>query len=130
MQQQVWRDLFNRRLCKLKSNAINYLNPAHKSGDAWGRIASSVQTRGCRPLILESASCQDCTLEAMRTQVLANQCIECTVVLFAQASFKSEQSRLVQRRARLLRGRPISQPLAYTHGTVPASQCCMFRFRS
>src|SRR6266508_5117057 len=45
MQQQVWRDLFNRRLCKLKSNAINYLNPAHKSGDAWVRIASSVQSR-------------------------------------------------------------------------------------
>src|SRR6266542_1973443 len=86
MQQQVWRDLFNRRLCKLKSNAINYLNPAHKSGDAWVRIASSVQSRGGRPLILECASCQDCTLEAMRTQVFANQCIDCTVVLFAHAS--------------------------------------------
>src|SRR6266542_2062209 len=45
MQQQVWRDLFNRRLCKLESNAINYLNPAHKSGNAWVRIASSVQSR-------------------------------------------------------------------------------------
>jgi hypothetical protein len=55
-------------LRKLKSNAINYLNPAHKSGDAWVRIASSVQSRGGRPLILECASCQDCTLEAMRTQ--------------------------------------------------------------
>src|SRR5215510_3628753 len=39
------RDTLNRRLCKLKSNAINYLNPAHKSGDAWVRIASSVQSR-------------------------------------------------------------------------------------
>ncbi len=72
---------------KLKSNAINYLNPAHKSGDAWVRIASSVQSRGGRPLILECAACQDCTLEAMRTQVFANQCIDCTVVLFAHASF-------------------------------------------
>src|SRR6266498_3379600 len=87
MQQQVWRDLFNRRLCKLKSNAINYLNPAHKSGDAWVRIASSVQSRGGRPLILEYASCRDCTLEAMRTQVFANQRIDCTVVLFARTSF-------------------------------------------
>src|SRR6266498_728413 len=88
MQQQVWRDLFNRRLCKLKSNAINYLNPAHESGDAWVRIASSVQSRGGRPLILDCASCRDCTLEAMRTQVFANQCIDCTVVLFAHASDK------------------------------------------
>src|SRR6266498_5852172 len=88
MQQQVWRDLFNRRLCELKSNAINYLNPAHKSRDAWVRIASSVQSRGGRPLILECASCRDCTLEAMRTQVFANQCIDCTVVLFAHASDK------------------------------------------
>jgi hypothetical protein len=66
------------------------LNPAHKSGDAWVRIASSVQSRGGRPLILEYASCRDCTLEAMRTQVFANQCIDCTVVLFAHASSNSE----------------------------------------
>jgi hypothetical protein len=38
-------------------------------------------------LILECASCRDCTLEAMRTQVFANQCIDCTVVLFAHTSF-------------------------------------------
>jgi hypothetical protein len=37
-------------------------------------------------LILECASCRDCTLEAMRTQVCANQCIDCTVVLFAHTS--------------------------------------------
>jgi hypothetical protein len=37
-------------------------------------------------LILECASCRDCTLEAMRTQVFANQCIDCTVVLFAHTS--------------------------------------------
>jgi hypothetical protein len=40
-------------------------------------------------LILECASCRDCTLEAMRTQVCANQCIDCTVVLFAHTSIKS-----------------------------------------
>jgi hypothetical protein len=74
-------------LCKLKSNAINYLNPAHKSGGAWVRIASSVQSRGGRPLILERASCRDCTLEAMRTQVFANQCIDFTVVLSANHFF-------------------------------------------
>src|SRR4030095_5769884 len=82
--------MINSRLCKLKSNAINYLNTAHKSGDAWVRIASSVQSRGGRPLILECASCRDCTLEAMCTQVFANQCIDCTVVLFAHASSNSE----------------------------------------
>jgi hypothetical protein len=80
-------------------NAIDYLNPAHKSGDAWTRIASSVQSRGGRPLILECASCQDCTLEAMRTQVFANQFIDCIVVLFAHPSINityrqsSEQGR-------------------------------------
>jgi hypothetical protein len=77
---------------QLKSNAINNLNTAHKSGDAWVRIASSVQSRGGRPLILECASCRDCTLEAMRTQVFANQCIDCTVVLFAHSSVSSSMS--------------------------------------
>jgi predicted Zn-ribbon and HTH transcriptional regulator len=38
-------------------------------------------------LILECASCRDCALEAMRTQVFANQCIDCKVILFAHASF-------------------------------------------
>jgi hypothetical protein len=37
-------------------------------------------------LILECASCRDRTLEAMRTQVFANQYIDCTVVLFAHTS--------------------------------------------
>ena len=50
-------------------------------------MASSVQSRGGLPLILECASCRDCSLEAMRTQVFANQCIDCTVVLFVHASF-------------------------------------------
>jgi hypothetical protein len=51
-----------------------------------------VQSRGCRPLILECASCRDCTLEAMRTQVFANQYIDCTVVLFAHTSANCELS--------------------------------------
>jgi len=67
-------------LC-LNLNAINYLNPAYKSGDAWVLFASSVQSREGRPLILECAFCQDCTLEANSTQVFANQCIDCTAVL-------------------------------------------------
>jgi hypothetical protein len=54
--------------------AIYYLNPAHKSGDAWVRIASSVQSRGGRPLILECASCRDCTLEANSTQASPDLC--------------------------------------------------------
>jgi predicted Zn-ribbon and HTH transcriptional regulator len=60
---------------------LNHLNPAHKLGDAWVRVASSAQSRGGRPLILECASCRDCALEATRTQVFANQCTDCTVVL-------------------------------------------------
>jgi predicted Zn-ribbon and HTH transcriptional regulator len=55
-------------------------------GEAWVLFASSVQSSGGRPLILECASCRDCTLEANSTQVCANQCIDCTVVLFARAS--------------------------------------------
>jgi hypothetical protein len=38
-------------------------------------------------LILECAFCRDRTLEAMRTQVCANQYIDCTVVLFAHTSY-------------------------------------------
>jgi hypothetical protein len=30
-------------VCELKLNAISHLDSAHKSGDAWVRIASSVQ---------------------------------------------------------------------------------------
>jgi hypothetical protein len=52
------------------------VKPAHKSRDAWVRIASSVQSWGGRQLILECAIRRDCTLEAMRTQVFANQCID------------------------------------------------------
>ena len=66
---------YSRRLAACKdtlSELKSSINPAHKSGDAWVRIASSVQSRGGRPLILECAPCQDCTLEAMRAQVFAN----------------------------------------------------------
>jgi len=38
-------------LVTLKSNAINHLNPAHKSGDARVRIASSVQSLLDGPLM-------------------------------------------------------------------------------
>ena len=45
---------------------------AHKSGDAWVLFASSAQSRGDCPLILECASCRDCALEANSTQACAN----------------------------------------------------------
>jgi hypothetical protein len=73
-------------------NAINQLNSAYKSGDAWVRIASSVQAwvvvhwedpqllepiRNLAHLIPINASpAEDCTLEAMRTQACANQCMD------------------------------------------------------
>jgi hypothetical protein len=41
---------------------------------------------------------------------------------------KSKQARLVQYRARLLRGGLTSRPLAYARGTVPAYQCCSAPF--
>jgi hypothetical protein len=41
----------------------------------WGEIGSNVPSN------------RDCTLEAMRTQVGANQGVNCKVFLFAQASF-------------------------------------------
>jgi hypothetical protein len=67
--------------------AINLLDSAHKSGDAWVRIASSVQAwievrweypqrperiRIPAPLIpINAPPAEDCTLEAMRTHYLA-----------------------------------------------------------
>jgi hypothetical protein len=76
------------------------LDSAHKSGDAWVRIASSVQARvvlhwedpqrlepiriPAHLIPINAPPAEDCTLEAMRTQVFANQCIDCTVVLFAR----------------------------------------------
>jgi hypothetical protein len=73
-------------------DAINHLDYAHKSGDAWVRIASSVQAwivvhwEDPQPLEpiripahlipINAPPAEDCALEAMRTQVFANQCIE------------------------------------------------------
>src|SRR6266545_3881176 len=84
--------LINRSLCELKLNAINHLDPAHKSGDAWVRIASSVQAWvvvhwedpqrlepiriPARLIPINAPPAEDCTLEAMRTQACANQCMD------------------------------------------------------
>jgi len=86
-------------------NAISHLDSAHKSGDAWVRIASNVQAwivvHWEDPQILEpiripaglipinAPSAEDCTLEAMRTQACANQCMDFKGLLFAQSSVKS-----------------------------------------
>jgi hypothetical protein len=68
----------------LKLNAISNLNSEHKSGDAWVRIASSVQAwvvvhredpQRLEPIRIRAhlipinaPPAEDCTLEAMRTQ--------------------------------------------------------------
>jgi hypothetical protein len=80
-------------------NAINHLNPAHESGDAWLRIASSVQAwvvvyweyqqrlgpiRIPAHLIpINAPPAVDCMPEAMRTQACANQCMDFKGLLFA-----------------------------------------------
>jgi hypothetical protein len=84
--------------------AINHLDSAHKSGDAWVRIASSVQSRvvvhWSDPQRLEpiripehlipinAPLAEDCTLEAMRTQACANQCMDFKELLFVRYSDK------------------------------------------
>jgi hypothetical protein len=83
-------------------NVINHLNSEHKSGDAWVRIASSVQAwivvhledpRRLEPIRIlahlipiNAPPAEDCTLEAMRTQAYANQCMDFKGLLFAQSS--------------------------------------------
>jgi hypothetical protein len=83
-------------------NAINHLDSAHKSGDAWVRTASSVQAwivvhwedpQRLEPILIpahlipiNAPPAEDCTLEAMRTQACANQCMDFKGFLFAQAS--------------------------------------------
>jgi hypothetical protein len=68
--------------------AINHLDSAHKSGDAWVRIASSVQAwnvvhwedpRRTEPIRIpahlipiNAPPAEDCALEATRTQAVAN----------------------------------------------------------
>jgi hypothetical protein len=79
-------------MCELKLNAINHLDSAHKSGDAWVRIASSVQAWvvvhweypqrlepiriPARLIPINAPPAEDCTLEAMRTQACAIQCMD------------------------------------------------------
>jgi hypothetical protein len=75
---------------ELKLSAINHWDSAHKSGDAWVRIASSVQAwivghwedpQRLEPICIpehlipiNAPPAEDCTLEAMRTQACASQC--------------------------------------------------------
>jgi len=79
-------------MCELKLNAIDQSDSAYKSGDAWVRIASSVQAwvvehweepQRLEPILIpehlipiNAPSAEDCTLEAMRTQACADQCMD------------------------------------------------------
>jgi hypothetical protein len=81
------------------------MKPKHKSGGAWVRIASSVQAlvvvnwedpQRLEPIRIpahlipiNAPLAEDCTLEAMRTQACANQCMDFKGHLFAQPSVKS-----------------------------------------
>jgi hypothetical protein len=83
-------------------DAINHLDSAHKSGDAWVRIASSVQAwivvhwedpQRLEPIRIHAhlipinaPPAEDCTLEAMRTQACANQCMDFKWLLFTHDS--------------------------------------------
>ena len=51
--------------------------PSSTVGAPWVRIASSVQYSVRQPIASQCASCRDCTLEAMRTQVIANHSVDC-----------------------------------------------------
>ena len=69
--------------------------PAHKSGDAWVRIASSMQAW----IVIHwedprAPGADDCALEAMRTQACANQCMDFKWLLFALPAVKSGQTTL------------------------------------
>src|SRR5262245_41801872 len=88
---------------RIKVDAISHLDSAHKSGDAWVRIASSVQAWvvvhwedpqrlepiriPTRLIPINEPPAEDCTLEAMRTQACANQCMVFKVLLFALPSY-------------------------------------------
>jgi len=87
---------------RIKVECSQPLDSAYKSGDAWVRIASSVQAWVVvdweDPQRLESIRipshlipinahpAEDCTLEAMPTQACANQCMDFKGLLFAQPS--------------------------------------------
>jgi hypothetical protein len=78
------------------------LDSAHKSGDAWVRLASSVQAwvlahwedlQRPKPIRIpahlipiNAPPAEDCTLEARRTQACANQCMDFKGLLFAHPS--------------------------------------------
>ena len=95
---------------KTEYNQLLTMNPAHKSGDAWVRIASSVQAwivvhwedpKRLEPIRIpahlipiNAPPAEDCTLEAMRTQACANQCMDFKGLLFAQPAVKSSQTTL------------------------------------
>jgi len=80
------------------------LDSANKSGDAWVRIASSVQAwivghwenpQRLEPICIpahlipiNAPPAEDCALEAMRTQACANRCMDFKWLLFAQPSDK------------------------------------------
>jgi hypothetical protein len=89
-------------VCELKLTAIDHLDSAHKSGDAWVSIASSVQAwievywkdpQRLEPIRIpahlipiNAPPAEDRTLEAMRTQACDNQCIDFKGLLFAARS--------------------------------------------
>jgi hypothetical protein len=88
-------------VCLMNSRRF-ILDSAHKSGDAWVRIASSVQAwvvvhredpQRLEPIRIpahlipiNAPPAEDCTLEAMRTQACANQCMDFKGLLFSQPS--------------------------------------------
>src|SRR6266542_6166878 len=112
-------------VCKEKLNTVNYLDSAHKSGDAWVRIASSVQAwnvvhwedpQRLEPIRIpaylipiNAPPAEDCTLEAMSTQACANQCMDFKGLLFAQPSLNyASLSETMLRPGRL--PRPVPRP--------------------
>jgi hypothetical protein len=88
-------------VCLMNSRRF-ILDSAHKSGDAWARIASSAQAwivvhredpQRLEPIRIpahlspiNAPPAEDCTLEAMRTQACANQCMDFKGLLFSQPS--------------------------------------------
>jgi hypothetical protein len=63
------------------------LKVAHVSAGALGTHRFQRAVSGAGASLNHGQSLRDCALEAMRTQVDANQRIDCKVFLFAQASY-------------------------------------------
>src|SRR5262245_12027190 len=88
-------------VCLMNSRRF-ILDSAHKSGDAWVRIASSVQACAVVPwedprrleptcippnlIPINAPPAEDCTPEAMHTQAGADRCMDFKGLLFAQPS--------------------------------------------